>query len=122
MIMSVYLAVDGFLSLCACISANAVQANSIAGLVISFMGIFNGFTANLATSPVWISWFCYLSPFFYGFWGFTAQVFNDDAALLGTFGLTTGFRWWAIVVTLAYSVLFRIAQFLVLAYGSALVK
>lgn len=122
MVMSVYLAVDALVSLCACLSANAVQANSSAGLVITFMGIFNGFTANLATSPAWISWFSYLSPFFYGFWGFTAQVYDDDAELLASFGLTAGFKWWAVVVNLAFGVLFRFAQFLVLHYGSALVK
>ncbi len=57
-----------------------------------------------------------------GFWGFTAQVYDDDAVLLASFGLTPGFKWWAFVVNLAFGVLFRFAQFLVLHYGSALVK
>eukprot|EP00918_Siedleckia_nematoides_P004901 GHVU01010835.1.p1 GENE.GHVU01010835.1~~GHVU01010835.1.p1 ORF type:complete len:562 (+),score=112.35 GHVU01010835.1:1419-3104(+) len=71
------LALDALISLCGVTSSTFQRANSVANIVVSVFGIFNGFLANPASMPLWFGWICYLSPPFYIVEGLSIELLGD---------------------------------------------
>uniref|UniRef100_A0A7S2W9N2 ABC transporter domain-containing protein n=1 Tax=Mucochytrium quahogii TaxID=96639 RepID=A0A7S2W9N2_9STRA len=129
-----YSAIDALCAVFVCISSGGQMAQSLATLVITILTLFNGYTANLASSPAYISWINYLSPFFYGFWGGVNALFenhdfkgalppfNTYDNVLAVYGLKPGFKWQIIGIQLAFFIFFRALQFLALKFVSNLKK
>lgn len=70
--------VDAMVGFLCSISTTPVMANSLGALVIGILTLFNGFTASTVSIPVFLSWICYLSPFYWSFYGAVLILYPDS--------------------------------------------
>ena len=120
-----FLATDGLLSVIASSTNSHESANALAAFVITATSLFNGFTANAASMPIWLSWIQYLSPFFYTYSALAAHFFlagtvpadqRVEPATAASLGLDARMAWVGPVVLFAMAVVLRASAVAVLHY------
>eukprot|EP01134_Creolimax_fragrantissima_P003180 CFRG3180T1 len=116
-----YISMDAIVAFTSSCATSLAMGNSLAGAVIGILTLFNGFTANAISTPAYIAWIRYLSPFFYGFQAIVVHLYDEKAA--AQFGLNTEWGvWGGILIMLGMAVFFRVLQYLALRYANQIVR
>ncbi|KNC85763.1 hypothetical protein SARC_02067 [Sphaeroforma arctica JP610] len=114
-----YICVESIVSFTSSCATSIAMANSLAGAVISILSLFNGWSANSLSTPTYVVWIQYLSPFYYGFQAIVVHLYDETVtkqyALHSDWGV-----WGGIVIMLAMTIFYRYLQFWALKYCNQL--
>ncbi|ESQ32530.1 hypothetical protein EUTSA_v10005611mg [Eutrema salsugineum] len=99
------------------VSPNQETAAILNGIISTFLNVFSGFTIPRPRMPVWLRWFPYVSPAWWGLYGLTISQYGDVETRLETgekvvdfmrnyYGYKNDFLWLVSLVLIAFCLLF----------------
>ncbi|KFK33826.1 hypothetical protein AALP_AA5G065100 [Arabis alpina] len=99
------------------VSSNQETAAILNGIIFTSLNVFSGFTIPRPRIPVWLRWFTYVNPTWWGLYGVTISQYGDVETKLETgetvvefmkiyYGYESDFLWLVFVVLIAFSLLF----------------
>eukprot|EP00188_Purpureofilum_apyrenoidigerum_P000739 Plantae.Rhodophyta-Purpureofilum_apyrenoidigerum.ctg13518.p1 GENE.Plantae.Rhodophyta-Purpureofilum_apyrenoidigerum.ctg13518~~Plantae.Rhodophyta-Purpureofilum_apyrenoidigerum.ctg13518.p1 ORF type:complete len:637 (-),score=111.81 Plantae.Rhodophyta-Purpureofilum_apyrenoidigerum.ctg13518:225-2135(-) len=77
LLLAVYWVTEGVMLLLASACADAAQANGLTVAVVGVLLVFSGLVVNVGASPPWLSWLCWLSPYWYAFQSILVTLFRE---------------------------------------------
>ncbi|KNC85765.1 hypothetical protein SARC_02069 [Sphaeroforma arctica JP610] len=87
-----YICVESIVSFTSACATSLAMGNSLAGGVVGLLAVFNGWSANTSSTPGYIAWIQYPSPFYYGFQAIVVHLYDDTVAK--QFALNTDWGDW----------------------------
>jgi len=118
-LVAVYWVTEGVMLLLASSCADAAQANGLTVAVLGVLLVFSGLVVNPGSSPAWLSWLCWISPYWYAFQSIMVILFRPpyefpEGDLFSTadgvweaYGVNPDLLWWNLLIVIAWAILYR---------------
>mmetsp|Transcript_7591 Transcript_7591/g.23010 ORF Transcript_7591/g.23010 Transcript_7591/m.23010 type:complete len:344 (-) Transcript_7591:348-1379(-) len=118
-LLAVYWVTEGVMLLLASACADAAQANGLTVAVVGVLLVFSGLVVNVGSSPAWLSWLCWLSPYWYAFQSILVTLFRDfqfspednystAEDIYQFYGVNPRLVWVNLVIIILWAILYRV--------------